>query len=40
MICTVHQHCSGDQAEKNEMGRACSMCGGEKRCIQGFAGET
>jgi hypothetical protein len=22
------------------MGRACSTCGGEERCIQGFSGET
>jgi hypothetical protein len=22
------------------MGEACSACGGEKRCIQGFGGET
>jgi len=27
---------SGDQIEKNEMGIACSMYGGEERCIQGF----
>jgi hypothetical protein len=26
--------------EKNEMGRACCVCVGEKRCIQGFGGET
>ena len=31
---------SGDQIEKNEMGRACSAYGGEERCIQGFGGET
>ena len=35
-----HTHyCSGDQAEKDEMSRACSTYGGE-RCIQGFGGET
>jgi len=28
----------GDQIEKNEVGGACSMCGGEKRCIQGLVG--
>ena len=31
---------SGDQIEKNEMGGACSMYGGEERCIQVFSGET
>ena len=30
----------GDQIEKPEMGWACSTCGGEERCIQGFGGET
>jgi hypothetical protein len=30
---------SGDQIEKNEMGGACGMCGGEERCIQCFDGE-
>jgi len=30
---------SGDQIEKNEMGGACGMYGGEERCIQGFGGE-
>jgi hypothetical protein len=24
----------------DEMGGACSACGGEERCIQGFGGET
>jgi len=38
MICTAHQYCSGDKIEKNEMGGACSMYGGEERCIQGFGG--
>jgi hypothetical protein len=27
MICTVHQCCSGDQIEKNEIGEACSAYG-------------
>jgi hypothetical protein len=31
---------SGDQIKKNEMGGACSTCGGEERCIQGFGGVT
>jgi hypothetical protein len=30
----------GEQIEKNEVGRAGSTQGGEKRCIQGFGGET
>jgi len=34
------KYCSGDQIEKNEMGGACSVYGGEERCIQGFGGET
>ena len=33
-------HCSGDKIEKNEMGGACSVYGGEERRIQGFGGET
>jgi hypothetical protein len=33
-------HPSGDQIEKNEMGRACSAYGGEEKRIQGFGGET
>ena len=40
MICTPHNNCSGDKIEKNEMGGACSTYGGERRCIQGFGGET
>jgi hypothetical protein len=40
MICTPHQMYLGDQIEKNKMGRACSNCEGEERCIQGFGGET
>jgi hypothetical protein len=31
---------SGDKIEKNEMGGACSRCGGEERRIQGFGGKT
>jgi hypothetical protein len=34
------QYCSGDKMEKNEIGWACSACGGEERRIQGFGGET
>ena len=30
----------GVEIEKNEIGGACSTCGGEERCIQGFGGET
>jgi hypothetical protein len=28
-----------DQSKNNEMGRACSMYGGEGRHLQGFGGE-
>jgi len=38
--CVLLTKYSGDQIEKNEMDRACSMCEGEERCIQGFGGET
>ena len=31
---------SGDQVKKNEMGGACSMYGGEERCVQDFGVET
>ena len=31
---------SGDQTEKNEMGRACGAYGGEERSIRGCGGET
>jgi hypothetical protein len=31
---------SGDEIKKTEMGKECSMCGGEERCIQGVSGET
>ena len=34
------QYCSGNKIEKNEMGGACSVYGGEERCMQGFGGET
>ena len=34
------QHYSGHKIEKNKMGRSCSACGGEERCVQGFGGET
>ena len=37
MICTAHPVV--DQIEKDEMGGACSMYGGEERCIRGFGGE-
>ena len=40
MICVPHQYCSGNKIEKNEMGRTCSMYGGEEWHIQGFGGET
>jgi hypothetical protein len=26
--------------KKTVLGRACSTCGGEERCVQGFNGET
>jgi hypothetical protein len=31
---------SGDPAKKNEMGAACGTYMGEKRCLQGFGGES
>ena len=31
---------SGDQMEKNELGGACSIYGGEEKRIQGFGGEA
>jgi len=34
----ITEYYSGDQIEKNEMGRACSMYGEEKRCKRGFRG--
>ena len=39
MLSTPFSH-RGDQLKKNEMDRARSTCGGEKRCIQGFGGKT
>ena len=30
---------SGHPVNKNEMGRACGMCGGEETCLQGFGGD-
>jgi len=30
----------GDKIEKNEMGGACSVYGGEEKCIKGFGEET
>ena len=39
-LITVLQHKACNKIEKNEMGRACSTYGGEKRHIQGFGGET
>ena len=39
MTCTAHQKLFGDQI-KDEMEGACSMYGGEKRCILSFGGET
>ena len=39
MICTaVTKYCSGGGVEKNEMGGACSVYGGEELCLQGFGG--
>jgi len=29
----------GDPVNKNEMGRACGMCGGEEMCVHGFGGD-
>jgi len=40
MISTPHPIFFGYQIENNEMGGACSTFGVEKRCIQGFGGET
>ena len=34
------QYCTGYKTEKNEMGWACSVYGGQERCIQGFGGEN
>jgi hypothetical protein len=40
IICTLLLIFSGDQIKKNETGGACSIYGGEDRCIQGFGGKT
>jgi len=40
MICSSHPILFGVKIEKKEMGGACSMYGGEERCIQRFGGET
>ena len=32
------EYSSGDQIEKNEMGWACSIYGGQERRVQGFGG--
>jgi hypothetical protein len=39
MICIPRQIFSVDKLEKNEMGGACSTCGGDERYIQGCGGE-
>jgi hypothetical protein len=39
MIVLLIQYFSGDQTEKNEMGGAYSMYGGEDRSIQSFGGK-
>ena len=40
MNCTAHRILLGGQIEKNEMGGACSTCGGEERRIQDLVGKT
>jgi len=40
MICTSHPILFGVKIEKNEIGGACSVHGGEERGIQGFGVET
>jgi len=40
MIFTSHQIFLDDKIEKNEIGGACSVCGGEERRVQDFDGET
>jgi len=39
LIILTH-YCSVDEIENNEMGRACSACGGGERGIQDFGGIT
>ena len=34
------QYCAGGKIEKNEMGGACGVYGGGKRCAQGSSVET
>ena len=31
-----YKYYSGDEPKENEMGRACGMCGGVEKCVQGF----
>jgi len=40
MSFTGHQIFSGDKIDKNEMGGASSVNGGDERCIQGFGRVT
>ena len=40
MICTSHSILFGVKIEKNEIGGACSVYGGEEGAVQGFGGET
>jgi hypothetical protein len=40
VICTLTDYGSDDQIEKNEMGGACGVYGGEERYIQGFGVEA
>jgi hypothetical protein len=40
MTCTAHPIFAVDKIEKNEMGEACGMYGGEEKWIQGFGGDT
>jgi hypothetical protein len=39
MICTVTKYCWGNKIEKNEMGEAIRIMGGEEKRIQVFGGE-
>jgi hypothetical protein len=39
MFVLLTKYHSDDEIEKPEIGRECSMFGGEERCIQGFLGE-
>ena len=40
MICAAHQMYSVDQINEEAMCRPCGRCGGEKKCVQSFGGET